>query len=101
MIDSTRVMTALKQCNLSSTMVAEGTGISMYSISKYRRGLAIPNGVNLVKLARYFNIPEVEEPEIKPSEYAEIIQRLTEQNQQLLSLLASSMRGELLPTTES
>ena len=98
MIDSTRVMTALKECNLSNTMVAEGTGICMYSISKYKRGLAMPNGVNLRKLAHYFNIPDVAptvEPEMKPSDYAEIIRRLTEQNQQLMNLLASSIVGNL------
>jgi len=98
MIDSTRVMTALKNCELSNTMVAEGTGICMYSISKYKRGIAMPNGVNLRKLATFFNIPEVTpqiNPEMSASEYADIIRRLTEQNQQLMTILASAVNGRL------
>ena len=98
MIDSTRVMTALKDCKLPNAMVAEGTGICMYSISKYKRGIAMPNGVNLRKLAAYFNIPDVapvREPEMTAADYAEIIRRLTEQNQQLMSIISSALCGGL------
>lgn len=103
MNDSTRVMTALKESTLFNTMVAEGTGICMCSISKYKRGIDMPNGVNLRKLAHFFNILDVApatEREMRPSDYAEIIRRLTEQNQQLMNLLTSSMTGNLAISCE-
>ena len=92
MIDSTRVINALQQCRLSNTMIAEGTGICMLSISRYKRGLAIPNGVNLRKLADFFNIPDAAPtatPELTAKDYAEIIRKKDVQIDQLIAMVAS------------
>lgn len=92
MIDSTRVINALKDCRLSNSLVAEGTGICMLSISRYKRGLATPNGVNLKKLASYFNIPDAK-PEQRTvmtvNDYESVIRKKDAQIDQLIALVAS------------
>lgn len=92
MIDSTRVINALKDCRMSNAMVAEGTGICQLSISKYKRGLGIPNGVNLKKLASFFQVPEAGfsvRKEMSAEEYVEIIRKKDAQIDQLIAMVTS------------
>lgn len=92
MISSALVVSALKDCHLSNTAIANATGICSLSISHYRRGVKTPNHVNTKKLADFFGVREtvsVIGHQADTIDYEEIIHRKDQQIEQLMAMIAA------------